>query len=267
MKEVHTGIVLGIGTGSLRNRNAEGKVEDFFFIRPGDDVSVTFPNAATPPRAVDTVFTVVDFYESKMSEYDSTFCFVPIAALQKMRGMMDPTSGVKSVTSFQIKLKPGVALEQARDDIREAFPPYAEMVMVESWKDSQGPLLAAVQLETTLLNILLFMIIAVAGFGILATFFMIVVEKTRDIGVLKSLGAPGSGIATIFLGYGTLLGAVGSGVGAILGLLFVWNINGIAKMIEWITGREVFDPTVYYFNTIPTVVHPAMVVWVVFGPC
>ncbi len=47
MKEVHTGIVLGIGTGSLRNRNAEGKVEDFFFIRPGDDVSVTFPNAAT----------------------------------------------------------------------------------------------------------------------------------------------------------------------------------------------------------------------------
>ncbi len=122
-----------------------------------------------------------------MSEYDSTFCFVPIAALQKMRGMMDPTSGVKSVTSFQIKLKPGVALEQARDDIREAFPPYAEMVMVESWKDSQGPLLAAVQLEKTTAQHLLFMIIAVAGFGILATFFMIVVEKTRDIGVLKSL--------------------------------------------------------------------------------
>ncbi len=119
---------------------------------------------------------------------------------------------------------------------------------VESWKDSQGPLLAAVQLETTILNILLFMIIAVAGFGILATFFMIVVEKTRDIGILKSLGAPGSGVASIFLGYGLLLGAVGSGAGVILGLLFVWNINRIARVIEMITGREVFDPTVYYFT-------------------
>lgn len=263
--DVHTGIVLGIGTGSIRNRNLDGKVEDFFFIRPGDDVSVTFPNAGTPPRAVDTMFTVVDFYESKMSEYDSTFCFVPLASLQKLRGMIDPASGVGAVTSFQIKLKPGVSIEQARDDLREAFPPSVEMVMVESWKDSQGPLLAAVQLETTLLNILLFMIIAVAGFGILATFFMIVVEKTRDIGVLKSLGASGKGIATIFLGYGTLLGAVGSGVGAILGLLFVWNINSIAKLVEVITGREVFDPTVYYFNTIPTVIHPLMVVWVVIG--
>ena len=52
----------------------------------------------------------------------------------------------------------------------------------------QGPLLAAVQLETTILNILLFLIIAVAGFGILATFYMIVVEKTRDVGILKALG-------------------------------------------------------------------------------
>ncbi len=62
-----------------------------------------------------------------------------------------------------------------------------------------------------------------------------------------------------------MLGAVGSGVGAILGLLFVWNINSIAKLVEVITGREVFDPTVYYFNTIPTVIHPLMVVWVVIG--
>ncbi len=90
------------------------------------------------------------------------------------------------------------------------------MVHVESWRDSQGPLLAAVQMETTLLNILLFLIIAVAGFGILATFYMIVVEKTRDIGILKSLGAPGSGIASIFLGYGLLLGIVVSVTGAII---------------------------------------------------
>ena len=92
----------------------------------------------------------------------------------------------------------------------------------------QGPLLAAVQMETTILNILLFLIIAVAGFGILATFFMIVVEKTRDIGMLKALGAPSGGVMSIFLSYGFSLGTVGSGVGMVLGLLFVIYINQIA---------------------------------------
>jgi lipoprotein-releasing system permease protein len=264
-QEAHTGIVLGISIGSMRYRDPLGEVKDHFFIRPGDDVTVTMPGAGSPPRAIDQSFTVVDLYESKMSEYDSTFAFIPLEKLQQARGMIDPSSGKKSVTSIQLKLKAGVDLSQARDALRLAFPPEQTMVHVESWRDSQGPLLAAVQLETTILNILLFMIIAVAGFGILATFFMIVVEKTRDIGILKSLGAPGSGIASIFLAYGVLLGIVGSLAGAILGLLFVHNINTIAGWIEKLTGREVFDETVYYFTEIPTIIHPWMIVWVVIG--
>lgn len=264
-KEQRTGIVLGIGIGSVRGRDPEGKVKDYFFIRPGDDVSVAFPNAGTPPRAIDEMFTVVDFYESKMSEYDATFAFVPIETLQRARGMIDPTSKVGAVTSIQIKLKPGADLSAARNALRDEFPPQESYVQVNSWRDTQGPLLQAVQMETTILNILLFMIIAVAGFGILATFFMIVVEKTRDIGVLKSLGAPGTGIASIFLGYGVLLGSVGSGAGVVCGLLFVWKINEIARVLEWFTGREVFDPTVYYFDSIPTIIHPFTIVWVSIG--
>ena len=77
----------------------------------------------------------------------------------------------------------------------------------------QAPLLSAVETETSILNVLLFMIIAVAGFGILAIFYMIVVEKTRDIGILKSLGASGTGVMGIFLSYGLSLGIVGAGAG------------------------------------------------------
>jgi lipoprotein-releasing system permease protein len=264
-KEQATGMILGIGIGSVRGRDTKGDVKDYFFIRPGDDVSVAFPNAGTPPRVIQESFTVVDFYESKMSEYDSTFAFVPIETLQRTRGMIDPQSKVGAVTSIQIKLKPGSDLSMARDALRDEFPPTESYVQVNSWRDTQGPLLQAVQMETTILNILLFMIIAVAGFGILATFFMIVVEKTRDIGVLKSLGAPGTGIASIFLGYGVLLGSVGSGAGVICGLLFVWKINEIARVLEWFTGRQVFDPTVYYFDSIPTIIHPFTIVWVSIG--
>jgi lipoprotein-releasing system permease protein len=122
-----------------------------------------------------------------------------------------------------------------------------------------------VQMETAVLNVLLFMIIAVAGFGILAIFFMIVVEKTRDIGILKSLGASGWGVMGIFLSYGLSLGIVGAGVGTIGGLLFVDNINEIADLLGKVTGQPVFDPSVYYFYKIPTIVEPLTVAWIASG--
>jgi len=258
-REQHTGIVVGIGLCGFRA--ADGS--DQFVALPGDDVRVSFPKASLPPEAISEFYTIVDFYESKMNEYDSSFAFVPLQQLQRSRGMIDPQTGVGKFTSIQIKLRPGVAADAVRDRIRDAFP--AQLYMVSTWRDKQGPLLAAVQMETAVLNVLLFMIIAVAGFGILAIFFMIVVEKTRDIGILKSLGASGNGVMGIFLGYGLSLGIVGSGVGLVLGLAFVARINEIADLLGRLTGQPVFDPSVYYFYRIPTMVVPFTVGWIVMG--
>lgn len=263
--EQHTGVILGIALASYRFRDDEGEVHDEFLCRPGDNVQITLPTSGTPPRPISDNFTVTDIYESKMSEYDSSFAFVPLSKLQQLRGMTDPLTGVASVTSIQIKLRDGADLNMVRDKLRKRFPPDQAPYRIQTWRDMQGPLLAAVRMETTILNILLFLIIAVAGFGILATFFMIVVEKTRDIGVLKSLGAPSRGVMSIFLSYGLSLGVVGSGVGAVLGLVFVAYINDIADLIGLITGQEVFDQTVYYFQEIPTIVQPLTVTWVVIG--
>ena len=170
-----------------------------------------------------------------------------------------------AVTAVQIKLAAGANLNAACDKLRAAFPVHDFRFQIQTWQELQGPLMAAVEMETTLLNILLFLIIAVAGFGILATFFMIVVEKTRDIGILKSLGASCRGVMTIFMSYGLSLGTVGAGVGMVIGLIFVAKINTIAYFLERLTGRELFDPTVYYFQTIPTIVRPLTVVWIVMG--
>jgi lipoprotein-releasing system permease protein len=136
---------------------------------------------------------------------------------------------------------------------------------VRTWEQKQGPLLEAVEIESAILNVLLFLIITVAGFGILAIFYMIVVEKTRDIGILKALGASSRGVMSIFLGYGLALGIVGSGVGVALGLLFIHYINQIENVISWIIGRKVFDEQIYYFHEIPTSVQPLMVCWVAMG--
>ena len=158
---------------------------------PGDDVKLTFPSrCGQPPKIVSDNFTIVDFYESKMSEYDASFVFVPIRKLQELRGMIDPTTGVGLVNAIQIKLKPGADGERGPRQAAGGLSP-RHVRHLKPGATSKGPLLAAVQMETAILNILLFLIIAVAGFGILAIFYMIVVEKTRDIGILKSLGRLG----------------------------------------------------------------------------
>ena len=258
-REQFTGIILGIAIGSVRQRDAEGTIKDYYLTRPGEDVKVALASAGSKPEALLQQFTVVDFYESKMSEYDAGFAFVPLKALQDARGMHN------AVTTIQLKLRPGADLNAVRDKLRARFPAEENPFSIRTWRDMQGPLLAAVQMETTLLNILLFLIIAVAGFGILATFFMIVVEKTKDIGILKSLGASSSGVMSIFLGYGFSLGIVGAGVGMLGGILFVVYINDIAKVVEWISGHEVFDPTIYYFQKIPTILDPLTITWVMIG--
>lgn len=258
-REQHTGAVLGIGLCSYRT--LEGA--DGFLAVPGDDVKISYPVVAKPPRVDSAPFTIVDFYESKMSEYDSNFVFVPIKKLQELRGMIDPTTQIARCNAIQIRLKPGVDLDKARDLLRANFAP--QVYKISTWKDKEGALLAAVQMETIVLNMLLFLIIAVAGFGILAIFFMIVFEKTRDIGIMKSLGATGWGILGIFLSYGFLLGTVGAGVGVVIGLLFVKYINEIADLLARATGRPVFDPSIYYFQKIPAIVEFWTVAWVLLG--
>ena len=266
VRDQKTGIVLGIAISNRKLTDPKtGEVKDLFLIRPGDDVNITLPTAGANARAVMENCTVVDFYSSKMHEYDNSFAFMPLSKLQSLRGMIDPVTGYASSSSIRIKLKPGVDLNEAKASLLTFFSPDVCPYVIQTWQDTQRPLLSAVNLELTILNILLFLIIAVAGFGILATFFMIVVEKTKDIGILKSLGAPNRGVMSIFLGYGFSLGSVGTGVGILLGLVLVWNINRIADWIGKLSGREVFDPTIYYFSEIPTIVSPWMVLWVAFG--
>lgn len=268
VRDQHTGIILGIGIGNRYVVDPDtGEKTELFLLRPGDDLRITLPSAGETPQPVIENCTLVDYYASNMHEYDSTFAFMPLERLQKIRGMIDPVTGSASVSSIHMRFREGADLVELRNRIEAHFAanyvyfPY----VIQTWQDTQRPLLSAVDIELTILNILLFLIIAVAGFGILATFFMIVVEKTRDIGILKALGAPSSGVMSIFLGYGLCLGAVGTGAGIAIGLVFVHQINSIADLIQWMTGREVFDPTMYFFSEIPTIVSPWMVIWVAIG--
>lgn len=253
-------IFLGEGLVSFQAQNPEtGKLEKVMMVNPGDDVIISTVTAGRPPEPVRINATVVDMFRSGMNEYDTTIVLMNINELQKSRGMhLDD-----SITSIHIKLKDYADAPKVIAALERSFPP--GQVSIKTWEEKQGLLLSAVEVETAILNVLLFLIITVAGFGILAIFYMIVVEKTRDIGILKSLGASSNGVMSIFLSYGLGLGIVGSLAGVAMGLLFVRYINQIEDGLSWITGRKVFDEKIYYFFEIPTSVSPMMVVSVAFG--
>lgn len=248
-----------------------GKMNVKMMVQPGMDVDLTTYKAGTPqPGSMSA--TVVDVFKCGMSEYDSTLVFCNLEELQRVRGMLlpGPQGGTDhsdwrqgSVTNIQIKLKDYAQAPQVLERLRRDLD--MSVVNVRTWEQEQGPLLQAVEVESAILNVLLFLIIAVAGFGILAIFYMIVVEKTKDIGILKALGASSRGVMSIFLTYGLSLGIVGSGVGVILGLAIVHYINEVEAVVSMIMGHKVFDENIYYFHEIPTKVTPSMVVWIMFG--
>ncbi len=251
------GAIIGYALGTWHPGKGH---DDVYLAHLGTKISLAFPKSGRKPEAGFDEFSVVGFFKSGMSEYDSMHVYVPLEQLQKSRDLRG------AVNQIQIKAKAGTDLDQLADRLQLGLDRLRPMFFkVWTWEQKQGPLLGAVAIEQSILNILLFMIIAVAGFGILAIFSMIVVEKTRDIGVMKALGASTSGIRGIFLGYGLLLGAVGSGVGMIGGLLFVRYINPIERGLSWVMGRKVFDDSIYYFDKIPTLVDPHTLIGIVCG--
>jgi lipoprotein-releasing system permease protein len=261
---LHGRIYIGAGLIEIMREDPRtGGVQLERMVHPGDDVKISTVSAGSPPEPRHFFATVVDVYKSGMSEYDANLVFCNLEYLQEMRGMIDPQSGKGAVTTLKIRLKDYEDAPEVVRSLQNAFPPH--LFTVRTWEQKQGPLLAAVDIEAAILNVLLFLIIAVAGFGILAIFYMIVVEKTRDIGILKALGASSRGVMSIFLYYGLALGIVGSGVGAVLGLLFVRYINEIEGLLAIIIGRKVFDERIYYFPSIPTQVNAFMVISVACG--
>ena len=259
-------IYIGEGLVGFHDKDETGRTVTRMLVNPGEDVNISTIKSGLPDPARFTA-TVVDVFKSGMSEFDSNLIMCNIEELQKVRGMIDPQTGEGSITKLKIKLKNydehPIVIAKLHRALNEYFPPGE--FRIYTWEQERAPILQAVEVESAILNVLLFLIIAVAGFGILAIFYMIVVEKTRDIGILKALGANSRGVMSIFLSYGLSLGMVGSGVGVVIGLSFVYYINEIEDLLSSITGHKVFDEAIYYFHEIPTQVSPLMVFWVAFG--
>lgn len=267
-------IIAGWGLATIRNssahatNNQDKKEEtDRIILHPGDTVRlmlgtrddiVGIDGAPHGQVAHTADFIVSDLFKSDMSVIDSMVMFVSIEDLQQLQTMHN------MATSLEIKLNDyDRDIESCLKDLNVLFN--QDYFEVKTWKEIGGPVIGAIAVERAILNVLLFLIIAVAGFGILAIFYMIVVEKTRDIGILKSLGASNWGVLGIFVSYGLLLGLVGSGLGTLGGVAFTNNINEIEWFISKLCGQDVFPRDIYFFDKIPVELNFWMLVWVNLG--
>jgi lipoprotein-releasing system permease protein len=201
------------------------------------------------------IFAITGAFESGMYEIDTVRVYVPIDVARELRRMQSYCSEIAVRVddpdrSYEVKL--GLLRRLDRLLRVDQFSPGD----VKTWEEDNKVIFSALEFEKRMLGVLLFVIVLVACGTILSILYMMVLEKRRDIGVLRSMGATVSGIARIFLYCGGIIGGLGSLCGVGFSLLFLHYINEIERWLSGLLGYKVFPAEIYVFNQIPARAEP-----------
>ena len=219
------------------------------------------------------IFRYVNDSDTGLVEIDRTAIYVDFQQLQQLCWMDGADNYPPRTGEIRIKLKKGINLETGRAEIAAAWDKFVRQkqgqpganlldnTVVQNWKQYRRSSIAPMEREKTLMIAIFGLIALVAVFIVFAIFYMIVTEKIRDLGIIKSVGGSNWSVGQIFLGYGLLVGIIGAVLGAALGCVIVWNsneiesgINAIYTRLGW-GGFHLWDPEVYAIERIPDVVN------------
>jgi lipoprotein-releasing system permease protein len=224
-----------------------------------DTVHIVSPQGiATPMGMVPRMkkFVVVGIFESGFYEYDSTLAYTSLADSQEFLGLGQQVTGLEiKVDNIYNAREIAGAVEQ-----KLGYPYWAR-----DWMKMNRNLFAALRLEKRVMFIIVGLIVLVAGFNIICTLIMVVMEKTKDIAILKSMGASSNSIMKIFMLQGVIIGGIGTLLGTVTGLLVAWNIGPITRSIENLFGFKILPGDVYYLSELPALVNYDDVVIIVVG--
>ncbi len=213
---------------------------------------------ATPMGMVPRMkkFIVVGIYESGFYEYDSTLAFLSLKNCQDFLDMGDTVSGIDIVVGDIYKADAIARHIQSK----LGFPFFAQ-----NWMQMNKNLFSALKLEKRVMFIILSLIVLVAAFNIISALIMIVMEKNKDIAILKSMGATSGMIMKIFIYQGLIVGMVGTLFGAIAGLAVALNLQKISLFVEKIFNFKILPGDVYYLSELPSKVNYTDVATIVIG--
>ena len=212
---------------------------------PGDEITLISPNGkitafGTVPRMKS--YRIAGTFELGMFEYDSNFIFMPLDTAQTFFGTGD------AVTNIDVTLKDESKLKETRAAIEKSVEPGA---YIFDWRQSNSAFFNAIDVERNVMFLILTLIILVAAFNIITGLIMLVKDKGRDVAVLRTMGATKGMIMRIFFMDGAFIGAVGTALGLVLGILFCDNIEAIRQFLQDLSGRELFSAEIYFLSQLP----------------
>ena len=212
----------------------------------GSQLTLVSPEGAatafgTVPRV--RAYRVVAIFQVGMNEYDTSYVFLPLEAAQIF--FQKPNAA----TQIEVVVQDPERVGEVSRAIRTALD--GVPIAVVDWQQSNNSFFAAVQVEQNVMFLILTLIILVAAFNVISSLIMMVKDKTKDIAVLRTLGAGRGAVMRIFLMCGASVGVTGTVVGTLIGVVFCRNIQTIQGWVESLTGVSVFNPEVYYLTHLP----------------
>lgn len=187
--------------------------------------------------------TVAGIFESGMYEYDIGLIFTSLETAQELYSLGNAVHGIEITTDDPIN-----GAREVADALNRKL---AAPLRAQTWAQMNQRLLGAIQVEKSVMFFILTFIIVVAAFGIMSTLITVTVQKTREIGVMKALGAASGKILRVFVLQGFIVGVFGVAIGIGLGLLTVQNINPINHFLSSVVGIDLFPRDIYNFPSIP----------------
>ncbi len=223
----------------------------------GDRITLISPQGnvtafGTMPRL--RGFRVAAIFEVGMHEYDNSFVFLPLESAQLFFRQEGQATGIEVFVADpqRVWLARGAILQAVGQPAR-----------AYDWQQANSSFFNAVQVERNVMFLILTLIILVAAFNIVSSLIMLVKDKTRDIAILRTMGASSGAVLRIFLMAGTAIGVLGTLAGLGLGLLFNANIESIRQLLQALTGTQLFSPEVYFLAQLPSKSDPREVAEVV----
>ena len=257
------GVASKIKYGSLEGFDAGGgiavgvRLSNALNVQLGDEVTVVAPRgAATPFGTAPRIkrYPITAIFEIGMSEYDATIAFLPLAESQKFFNAPNQAHVV------EVLLASPDQVDSMRDRLSAAA---GDDMLLTDWRQRNATFYNTLQVERNVMFIILTLIVLVAALNIISGMIMLVKDKGRDIGILRTMGATRGAIMRVFFITGASIGVVGTLAGLLLGILFCVNIERIRQAVSWLTSTELFPSQVYFLSRMPSEIDPGEVATVV----
>ncbi|MDB5478761.1 MAG: lipoprotein-releasing transporter permease subunit [Alphaproteobacteria bacterium] len=200
-------------------------------------------------------YTIGGIFNVGMFEFNNSFIFMPLETAQSFFEIPNNVSMIEITTTDMQNI------EAVLGNVRNKL---GSDVIVRGWQESNTSFFHALDVERNVMFLILMLIILIAAFNIISSLIMLVKDKSRDIAILRTMGASKGQVLRIFLITGASIGTVGTLAGALLGILVTMNLGGIQHVIESITHSSLFPAEVYFLTRLPAIIDWHEVLTVIF---